>query len=94
MKIFPVCQSGLGTSFMVEMNIKQALADLGADVDEFEVSHTDVGSVSSDMADYFFIEHSLKDTLTSIPDEKLVPLQSIIDSEEVKEKVTKILSKE
>ena len=24
---------------MVEMNIKQALADLGADVDEFEVSH-------------------------------------------------------
>ena len=80
MKIFAVCQSGLGTSFMVEMNIKQA--------------HTDVGSVSSDMADYFFIEHSLKDTLTSIPDEKLVPLQSIIDSEEVKEKVTKILSKE
>lgn len=73
MKIFAVCQSGLGTSFMVEMNIKQALADLGADVDEFEVSHTDVGSVSSDMADYFFIEHSLKDTLTSIPDEKLVP---------------------
>lgn len=46
MKIFAVCQSGLGTSFMVEMNIKQALADLGADVDEFEVSHTDVGSVS------------------------------------------------
>lgn len=61
MKIFAVCQSGLGTSFMVEMNIKQALADLGADVDDFEVSHTDVGSVSSDMADYFFIEHSLKD---------------------------------
>ncbi|HGM6079892.1 TPA: PTS lactose transporter subunit IIB, partial [Enterococcus faecium] len=24
MKIFAVCQSGLGTSFMVEMNIKQA----------------------------------------------------------------------
>ena len=45
MKIFAVCQSGLGTSFMVEMNIKQALADLGADVDDFEVSHTDVGSV-------------------------------------------------
>ena len=41
------------------------------------------------MADYFFIEHSLKDTLTSIPDEKLVPLQSIIDSDEVKEKVRK-----
>ncbi len=28
MKIFAVCQSGLGTSFMVEMNIKQALAIL------------------------------------------------------------------
>ncbi|MGC3164728.1 PTS lactose transporter subunit IIB, partial [Enterococcus faecium] len=56
--------------------------------------HTDVGSVSSDMAVYFFLEHSLIDTLTSIPEEKHVPLQSIIDSEEVKEKVTNILSKE
>ncbi|WP_165006915.1 MULTISPECIES: PTS sugar transporter subunit IIB [unclassified Enterococcus] len=92
MKILAVCQSGLGTSFMVEMNIKQALADTGADLERFEVSHTDVGSVSSDMADYFFIEHSLKDTLTAIPEEKLILLQSIIDSEEVKEKVEQIIA--
>ncbi|MBF8808280.1 MAG: PTS sugar transporter subunit IIB [Enterococcus lacertideformus] len=91
MKIVAVCQSGLGTSFMVEMNIKQALQDLGKDLEQYEVNHTDVGSVSSDMADYFFIEYSLKDTLYTIPDEKLIALQSIIDGEEVKEKLAKII---
>ena len=90
MRIVAVCQSGLGTSFMVEMNIKQALQDLGQELDQYEVSHTDVGSVSNDMADYFFIEYSLKDTLYTIPEEKLIALQSIIDGEEVKEKVAAI----
>ena len=32
MKIFAVCQSGLGTSFMVQMNIESALQELGVDV--------------------------------------------------------------
>ncbi|EOH89357.1 PTS lactose transporter subunit IIB [Enterococcus villorum] len=91
MRIVAVCQSGLGTSFMVEMNIKQALQDLGQELDQYEVSHTDVGSVSNDMADYFFIEYSLKDTLYTIPEEKLIALQSIIDGEEVKEKVAAII---
>ena len=91
MRIVAVCQSGLGTSFMVEINIKQALQDLGQELDQYEVSHTDVGSVSNDMADYFFIEYSLKDTLYTIPEEKLIALQSIIDGEEVKEKVAAII---
>ena len=31
MKIFTVCQSGLGTSFMVQMNIQQILEVVGVD---------------------------------------------------------------
>lgn len=93
MKILAVCQSGLGTSFMVEMNIKQALEDAGEDLSHFEIGHADVGSVSSDMADYFFIEHTLKDTLTAIPEEKLVLLQSIIDMDEIREKIGTLVLK-
>lgn len=93
MKLYAVCQSGLGTSFMMEMNIKNALQANGADLSAFEVAHGDVGSVSGDMADYFFFDHTLKGTLTSIPEEKMVPLQSIIDQDEIQEKVSQILNK-
>ncbi|MFT4186783.1 MAG: PTS sugar transporter subunit IIB [Micrococcaceae bacterium] len=76
---------------MVEMNIKQILEDSGVDMDNFQVDHADVGSVSADMADYFFIEHTLEDSLSNIPKEKLVPLQAIIDVAETKQQVYRIL---
>lgn len=50
MKIMAVCGSGLGSSFMMEMNIKKVLAKLGV---EAEVSHTDLSSVVADDADLF-----------------------------------------
>ena len=37
MKIFTVCQSGLGTSFMVQMNIQQILEEVGVDTDNFQI---------------------------------------------------------
>ena len=91
MKIFTVCQSGLGTSFMVQMNIQQILEEVGVDTDNFQIDHTDVGSASGDMADYFFVEKTLQDALGSIPDEKIIPLNVIIDYDETKEKVLKVL---
>ena len=69
MKIFAVCQSGLGTSFMVQMNIESALQELGVDVEDFTVEHTDSGSVSGDMADYFFAEKTLVPALSNLPEE-------------------------
>ncbi|EKW99760.1 PTS sugar transporter subunit IIB [Ligilactobacillus saerimneri] len=91
MKFTAVCQSGLGTSFMVQMNIENSLNDLGVNMDDFAVDHTDSGSVSADMADYFFVESTLVPALSRIPEEKIVPLKSIIDAEEVKEHVIEIL---
>ena len=91
MKIFTVCQSGLGTSFMVQMNIQQILEEVGVDTDNFQIDHTDVGSASGDMADYFFVEKTLQDALGSIPAEKIIPLNAIIDYDETKEKVLKVL---
>ena len=87
MKIFTVCQSGLGTSFMVQMNIQQILEEVGVDTDNFQIDHTDVGSASGDMA----VEKTLQDALGSIPAEKIIPLNAIIDYDETKEKVLKVL---
>ena len=91
MKIFTVCQSGLGTRFMVQLNIQQILEEVGVDTDNFQIDHTDVGSASGDMADYFFVEKTLQDALGSIPAEKIIPLNAIIDYDETKEKVLKVL---
>ncbi|MFU1839302.1 PTS lactose transporter subunit IIB, partial [Enterococcus faecium] len=46
---------------------------------------------SGDMADYFFVEKTLQDALGSIPAEKIIPLNAIIDYDETKEKVLKVL---
>lgn len=91
MKIYAVCQSGLGTSFMVQMNIESALEEAGVDTSQFTVDHTDSGSVSGDMADYFFAEKTSVPALVNLPEEKIVALNSIIDAEEIKENVNRIL---
>ena len=77
---------------MVQMNIQQILEEVGVDTDNFQIDHTDVGSASGDMADYFFVEKTLQDALGSIPAEKIIPLNAIIDYDETKEKVLKVLA--
>ncbi|MFZ2380533.1 PTS sugar transporter subunit IIB [Leuconostoc falkenbergense] len=93
MKFLAVCQSGLGSSFMVQMNIQQILKDENVDAD-IDVSHSDVGSTSGDSADYFFVESTLGDVLGNVPADKLILLKSLIDKDEIKEHVNTILDKE
>ena len=50
MKILVVCGVGLGSSFMIEMNVKKVLKELGI---EAEVSHTDLTTGKSEKADYY-----------------------------------------
>ncbi|WP_282801356.1 PTS sugar transporter subunit IIB [Secundilactobacillus kimchicus] len=93
MKFLAVCQSGLGSSFMVQMNIQNVLKEEGVKED-IQVDHSDVGSATADSADYFFVESTLKDALTSIPDSKLILLKSLIDKQETREHVNDILDRE
>ncbi|MBV7391483.1 MULTISPECIES: PTS sugar transporter subunit IIB [Enterococcus] len=88
MKFAAVCGSGLGSSFMVEMNINSVLKDLG--VDGVEVSHFDMGSASPDMADVFFVASDLADSAQHLGE--VVVLDSIIDMDELKEKVQKVVT--
>ena len=91
MKFACVCQSGLGTSFMVQMNIQSLLEESGVNIDIFELEHMDVGSATPVAAVYFFVEATLVSALPNIPTEKIMPLQSIIDKEVAREALYKVL---
>ncbi len=90
MKFLCICQSGLGSSFMVQMNIQNLLHAENV-TDEISVEHSDVGSTTADMADYFFVEKTLGDAVSMLPSDRVVLLNSLIDQNEIKEAVNKIL---
>ncbi|WP_152657890.1 PTS sugar transporter subunit IIB [Oceanobacillus sp. CFH 90083] len=87
MKFLTVCGSGLGTSFMVEMNINQILQELG--VDGIEVAHSDLSSATPGDADVFFLAKDIADGGSHLGE--VVVLESIIDMDELREKVEKVV---
>ncbi|MDA7026509.1 PTS sugar transporter subunit IIB [Bacillus sp. CLL-7-23] len=84
MKILAVCGSGLGSSFMLEMNIQDTLKDLG--VNDVEVNHSDLSSASVDQADLFVVAKDIAEGASHLGD--LVILESVIDLDELKTKLT------
>lgn len=93
MKFEALCQSGLGSSFMVQMNIQNLLQEENVKED-ITVDHSDIGSATGDQADYFFLDPTLETSAGSLPKEKVVILKSLVDPNELKEKVNAILDKE
>ncbi|MDT0323035.1 MULTISPECIES: PTS sugar transporter subunit IIB [unclassified Streptomyces] len=83
MKFLAMCSTGLGSSFMVHMNIDEVLAELG--ISGVEVDHSDIGSASPASADVFFVAKDLEDAAAGLGD--VVVLNSIIDREELREAV-------
>jgi len=83
MKFAAVCSSGLGSSFMVEMNIQAVLKELG--IEGVEVTHFDMGSAAPELADTFFVGADLADSAQHLGN--VIVLNSIIDLDELKEKV-------
>lgn len=86
MKFMAMCSSGLGSSFMVELNIKNALNELG--VENAEVTHSDLGGASPQDADVFIVGRDLADATAQFP--QRIILDSIIDKEELKEKLRQL----
>ncbi|WP_373767575.1 PTS sugar transporter subunit IIB [Glaesserella sp.] len=83
MKIMAVCGSGLGSSFMMEMNIKKALAKIGV---EAEVNHTDLASVTLDDADVFVMAKDIAES-SSIPSDRIVVVKNLVSVAEFEEKL-------
>ena len=68
MKIMAICGSGLGSSFMVEMNIKKVLKKLEI---EAEVEHSDLSSATPGAADLFVMAKDIAAS-ASVPESQLV----------------------
>lgn len=89
MKIMAVCGSGLGSSFMVEMNIKKVLKKLDINA---EVTHADLASATPDQADLFVMTIDLAAS-SGIPNDKLVILNNIIDINDLEAKLVEYFAK-
>jgi PTS system ascorbate-specific IIB component len=83
MKFLAVCSTGLGSSFMVHMNIDKVLKELG--ITGVEVDHADLGSVAKGDADTVFVGADLAEAANHLGD--VVVLDSIIDLNELRAKV-------
>lgn len=83
MKIMAICGSGLGSSFMVEMNIKKVLKKMNIDA---EVEHSDLSSATPGAADIFVMAKDIAAS-ASVPADQLVVISNIIDINELETKL-------
>ncbi|QDP39220.1 PTS sugar transporter subunit IIB [Radiobacillus deserti] len=89
-KILVVCGNGLGSSFIVEMNVKKALGELGI---EAEVSHTDLTTAKTEPADYYIGSTEIVENLED-GNRNVIRLNNIMDKKELKEALEANLTKE
>ncbi|WP_419790996.1 PTS sugar transporter subunit IIB [Staphylococcus chromogenes] len=85
MKILVVCGHGLGSSFMVEMNVQEVLKNLNIE-QEIEVEHSDIMTASPEMADLFICGRDLEENATRLGE--VLILDNILDKQELEEKLT------
>ncbi|MCC3703813.1 PTS sugar transporter subunit IIB [Rouxiella badensis] len=80
-KILIVCGNGLGSSFIVEMNVKKIIKELGK---EAEVSHTDLSSAKSEAADIYI---GSSEIIANLDDgnRKVFGLNNLLDNAKIKE---------
>lgn len=89
MKILVCCGSGLGSSFMIEMNINRVLDEMGV---KAQVEHSDLSSAKGTKADIYVGTRDIAGQLTSLGGE-VVSLNSMIDLKELKQKLTETFSR-
>jgi ascorbate PTS system EIIB component len=86
-KILVVCGNGLGSSFIIEMNVKNVLKEMGI---EAEVSHTDLATSKTEKADLYL---GAKDLVEALDDgmRNVAKLTNILDLDELREALKKHL---
>jgi ascorbate PTS system EIIB component len=75
-----VCGNRLGSSLMIELNVKNTLQDLGIEVD---VSHTDLAASKIEKADLYVGAKDLMDVLDD-GTRAVAKLANIFDMQELK----------
>jgi len=90
MKIMAICGSGLGSSFMVEMNIKKVLKKLNI---QAEVERSDLSSATPGAADVFVMAKDIAAS-ASVPESQLVVINNIIDINELEAQLSAWFAKQ
>ncbi|GAA0485335.1 PTS sugar transporter subunit IIB [Salinibacillus aidingensis] len=80
-KILVVCGNGLGSSFIVEMNVKKILKGMGVEAD---VSHTDLTTSKTEKADYYLGSNEIIEALDD-GTRNVIKLNNLMDQNELKE---------
>ncbi|OOE14347.1 PTS sugar transporter subunit IIB [Fictibacillus arsenicus] len=85
MKIMVVCGNGLGSSFIMELNVKKALTEMGKTA---EVEHTDLASAKTVPADIYI---GAADIVGQLDDgnRTIVTLENMMNISEIKSKLEK-----
>ena len=87
MKILVCCGSGLGSSFMIEMNIKKILKEFEV---EAQVDHTDLSSAAGTKADVYVGTRDIAGQLLCLGG-RVISLNNMIDMKELREKLSVVL---
>lgn len=82
-KILCFCGSGLGTSFIMEMNAKKALKNLG--ITGVEVEHSTIDDVMSGAADLFICGTDLLPN--AVKAGKAIGLDNMVSMDEIESKL-------
>lgn len=89
MKILVCCGSGLGSSFMIQMNVEKVLKELKM---EAEVDHADLSSAMGMKADIYLGTRDITSQFNSLGGE-IVSLNSMLDMNELRTKLEQALKK-
>ncbi len=89
-KIMCFCGSGLGTSFVMEMNAKKALKQLG--ITDVEVVHSTIDDVMEGAADLFICSADLLPNAEKAG--KAIGLKNMVAMKEIKEKLQAVFEEE
>ncbi|ENG2946024.1 PTS sugar transporter subunit IIB [Enterobacter cloacae] len=89
-----VCGYGVGSSVMLQIVVKKALANCQF---EYEMKHTAAGEVGgyAEWADIYAISKKLVDVVSLDPSEGqyLIPIENIMDGETIGKQITEVIEK-
>lgn len=80
MKFLAVCGNGLGTSFMMSLNVNKALKELNIDGD---CKNMDLASAKTETADYYIGSPEIMEQLND-GKKKIIPILNMVSLDEIK----------
>ncbi|OMF28062.1 hypothetical protein BK133_18765 [Paenibacillus sp. FSL H8-0548] len=85
-QIIVACNSGLGTSLMIRINIEAILVELNVNV---SIVHTDLSSLNSYQPQLIVCSSFIKDSIEDVGDVEIIGLDDIMNRQYVKQELMK-----